>query len=132
MTEDEQHSTSIAGFTHGQLSYLQIPALDITTSARFYEQVFGWRVAPPDSGFEAPFLIGQWVTDRPPSPDAGPVGWIHVEDIRRTLQTAEGAGATLREGPITDGPRLLASFTDPAGNLVGLAQHGDHADRASG
>ncbi len=126
MTEDEQQSTSIPGLVHGQLCYLQIPAADITTSARFYERVFGWRVGPPESGFEAPVLIGQWITDRPPAPHAGPVAWIQVQDIPRTLEEAEGAGATLREGPIADGPRLLASLTDPAGNLVGIAQHGDH------
>ena len=127
MTEDEQRSTSIPGLTHGQLCYLQIPARDITTSARFYERVFGWRVAPPESGFEAPALIGQWITDRRPSLDAGPVAWIGVEDIGRTLEAAEQAGARLRDGPSADGPRLLASFVDPAGNLVGIAQHGDIA-----
>jgi uncharacterized glyoxalase superfamily protein PhnB/predicted enzyme related to lactoylglutathione lyase len=127
VAQDEQQSTSIPGLTHGQLCYLQIPALDITASARFYAEVFGWRVDPPASGFEAPGVIGQWITDRPPVPNAGPVGWIYVEDVRRTLQTAERAGASLRDGPSVDGPRLLASFTDPAGNLVGLAQHGDYA-----
>jgi uncharacterized glyoxalase superfamily protein PhnB len=113
---------SILGLQPGQLCYLQIPALDFTTSARFYERLFGWRVDPPEAGFEAPGLIGQWVTDRPPAPDAGPVGWIHVADVRRTLEAAEAAGATLREGPTPDGPRLLASFSDPAGNLVGIVQ----------
>jgi predicted enzyme related to lactoylglutathione lyase len=125
MTEDEQQSTSIPGLVHGQLCYLQIPALEITASARFYERVFGWEVDPPDSGFEAPSLIGQWITDRPPSPDAGPVGWILVDDLRGTLEQPEQAGATLRDAPSADGPRwLAASFSDPAGNLVGLAQHG--------
>ena len=66
--------TPIPGLAHGQLCYLQIPALEVTTSARFYERVFGWRVDPPESGFEAPGLIGQWITDRSPAPDAGPVG----------------------------------------------------------
>ena len=108
---------------HGQLCYLQIPAVDITTSARFYKRVFGWRVAPPQPGFEAPSLIGQWVSDRPPSPDAGPVLWLYVHDVRRTLQDAECAGATRLEAPSADGPRLLASFTDPAGNLIGVVQH---------
>jgi predicted enzyme related to lactoylglutathione lyase len=109
---------------HGQLSYLQIPALDITASARFYERVFGWRVDPPGSGFEAPLLIGQWILDRPPAPDAGPVGWIHVDDLERTLDAAQAAGGEVRDGPTADGPRRLASFTDPAGNLVGVAEHG--------
>src|SRR5690242_15741137 len=114
---------SILGLQPGQLCYLQIPALDVTTSARFYERLFGWEVDPPEAGFEAPGLIGQWITDRSPAPGAGPVGWIHVPDVRRTLKEAHSAGATGCEGPMPDGPRLLASFTDPAGNPVGIVQH---------
>jgi predicted enzyme related to lactoylglutathione lyase len=128
MSEPQEQSTSIPGLVRGQLCYLQIPALDITTSARFYERIFGWTVDPPDGGFEAPGLIGQWITDRPPAPDAGLVGWIHVPDVRHTLEGARAAGAELRDSPVPDGPRLLASFVDPAGNLIGIVQHGDHAD----
>jgi predicted enzyme related to lactoylglutathione lyase len=127
VNDPQEQATSIPGLERGQLCYLQIPALDITTSARFYERLFGWRVDPPEAGFEAPALIGQWVTDRAPAPDAGPVGWINVPDVRRTLEDAQAAGATAHEGPLPDGPRLLASFTDPAGNLVGIVQHGPHA-----
>jgi PhnB protein len=114
-------------FEHGQLVYLQIPAADITTSARFYERVFGWEigVGGPDSGFEAPGLIGQWITDRPPAPGAGPVMWIHVDDVAQTLAVAAEAGAAPQQEPTPDGPRLLASFSDPAGNLVGIVAHGD-------
>jgi len=111
----------------GQLCYLQIPADDVEISARFYERVFGWGVDPPDTGFEAPGLIGQWVTDRPASPGSGPVGWINVPDVRRTLTDAVEAGAIVRDEPMPDGPRLLASFLDPAANMVGIVQHGDHA-----
>ena len=110
-------------FAHGQLVYLQIPATDITASARFYASVLGWQIDPPESGFEAPGLIGQWITDRPAAPDAGAVMWIHVDDVAQTLADAERAGAVLRMGPTPDGPRLLASFSDPAGNLVGIAAH---------
>jgi PhnB protein len=111
-------------FEHGQPVYLQLPATDIATSARFYERVLGWRVDPPESGFEAPGLIGQWITDRQPSPEAGPVMWIHVNDVVQTLAEAENAGAVVRQGPTPDGPRVLASFSDPAGNVVGIAAHG--------
>jgi len=110
-------------FDHGQLVYLQLPATDITASARFYEQVLGWRVDPPASGFEAPGLIGQWIIDRAPAPDAGPVMWLHVDDVSDTLDAAQRAGATHRDGPTPDGPRTLGSFADPAGNLVGIAAH---------
>jgi PhnB protein len=111
-------------FAHGQLVYLQIPAADVTVSARFYERVLGWRVDPPESGFEAPGLIGQWITDRPSAPDAGPVMWIAVDDLARTLTEAARAGGALRQEPTPDGPRVLASFSDPAGNLVGIVAHG--------
>ena len=131
MSEREEQATSIPGLVRGQLCYLQIPALDITASARFYETVFGWQVDPPEAGFEAPGLIGQWITDRAPAPDAGPVGWIHVPDVRVTLGDALTAGGAVRDEPVPDGPRLLASFTDPAGNLVGVVQHGDHALRSA-
>src|SRR5690349_11820878 len=117
---------SILGLLRGQVCYLQIPALDITASARFYERLFGWAIDPPESGFEAPGLIGQWITDRSPAPEAGPVGWIHVPDVRHTLTEAARCGGTVCEGPIPDGPRLLASFTDPAGNLVGIVEHPGH------
>jgi uncharacterized glyoxalase superfamily protein PhnB len=131
MNESDEQATSIPGLIPGQVCYLQIPALDVTASARFYERVFGWRVDPPESGFEAPGLIGQWVTDRAPAPDAGPVGWIHVSDVARTLGVAGEAGGTPREGPIPDGPRLLASFADPAGNLIGVVQHAGNAAPAA-
>jgi uncharacterized glyoxalase superfamily protein PhnB len=127
VADREDQSTPIPGLAPGQLCYLQIPAVDVTVSAHFYARVFGWGVDSPEAGFEAPGLIGQWVTDRPPAPDAGPVGWIHVRDVPATLDLACDAGATVRDGPVPDGPRLLASFADPAGNLVGIVQHGDHA-----
>lgn len=115
---------------HGQLCYLQIPADDVEISARFYERVFGWSVEPPGAGFEAPGLIGQWITDRPASPESGPVGWITVADIKDALADAVAAGATVRDEPTPDGPRWLASFLDPAANLVGIVQHHDHAPPA--
>ncbi len=128
MTREDQPA---ARFAHGQLVYLQIPAIDIVTSARFYQRVLGWRVGADgsDSGFEAPGLIGQWITDRPAAPDAGPVMWIHVDDVARTLAAAQDAGGALRQEPTPDGPRLLASFSDPAGNLVGIAAHPGGAHR---
>jgi len=113
-------------FDHGQVVYLQIPAKDVATSARFYQRVLGWQIDPPESGFEAPGIIGQWVTDRPPAPDAGPLLWIHVSDVAETLAEAERAGAIPRQSPTPDGPRVLGSFSDPAGNLVGVAAHGRH------
>lgn len=61
---------------HGRLCYLQIPALDAMRSAVFYETVFGWRIERPYPSFEAPGLIGQWIEDRAPTQDLGPLLWL--------------------------------------------------------
>jgi uncharacterized protein len=109
---------------HGELVYLQIPAVDATTSARFYERLFAWKVDPPATGFEAPGLIGQWVTDRPPASEAGPVAWIAVTDIEHALELAVSAGGEAIDQPYPDGPRrVLATIRDPAGNLLGIVGH---------
>ena len=58
---------------HGQVCYLQVPTTDLAASARFYAAVLGWRTDPHEAGFEAPGVIGQFVTDRSPAPP--PAGW---------------------------------------------------------
>ncbi|HEU5002628.1 MAG TPA: VOC family protein [Actinomycetota bacterium] len=116
---------SIGPIAHGQLCYLQIPALDVARSAGFYRAVFSWHVSPPDTGFEAPGIIGQWVTDRPPSPAAGPLGWIFVAGMDPALRAVEDHGGTVVSPPEPDGPvRWLATVADPAGNVVGIVSHG--------
>ena len=57
--------------THGRIDYLQLPARDVARSEAFYAAVFGWSVE--NGSFEAPGTIGQWTTERTPSPDAGPL-----------------------------------------------------------
>lgn len=107
----------------GQLCYVQIPAVDLWRSAEFYELVFGWHIERPYPSFEAPMLIGQWVDDRPPAPDAGPLLWINVEHLDATLAMVAAEGGTVVAPPsLDDGVRLLATFRDPAGNTVGVVQ----------
>lgn len=128
MTDDGDRDDTTATFggrpAHGQLSYLQIPARDISASATFYGAVFGWKVEPPSAGFEAPVMIGQFVEDRPPSADAGVLLWIMVESLEDSLTAAEAHGGATLEAPMPDGPRRLAVARDPAGNAVGLVQLG--------
>jgi uncharacterized protein len=107
----------------GQLSYLQIPAINVQKSAEFYARVFGWHVDHPHPGFLAPGLIGQWVTDRPPTRDAGLLPWLNVDDIHEAMKLVRAHGGEVLEHPTPDGPdRLLATVRDPAGNVVGLVQ----------
>ncbi len=52
-----------------------------------------------------------------------PVAYWHVADIEAKLAEVIAAGATVKE-PARDvgGGRLVASFTDPDGNVLGLLQ----------
>lgn len=106
---------------HGQVGYLQLPALDLDRSRRFYEAVFGWRGSPGEPGFTAPDLIGQWVTDRQPSPAAGPLLWLTVADLGVALRRVAEHGGTVRDRPSLDqGARFLVEVDDPAGNRLGI------------
>jgi len=109
---------------HGQVCYLQMPAADADRAAAFYEAVFGWQTEHPYLDFVSPGLIGQWVAGRPPARDAGPVIWIHVDDLDAALASVTAHGGQVLEPPAPDGPtRTLATILDPEGNAVGLAAH---------
>ena len=108
--------------THGRIDYLQLPARDVARSAAFYAAVFGWSVE--NGSFEAPGMIGQWTTERTPSPDAGPLVWIRADNLFPTLHRVVEAGGRLCERPYRDGAeRWLVEVEDPAGNRIGVVVH---------
>lgn len=121
--EQERASTLV----HGQVCYVQIPATDTNRSAGFYAAAFGWDVDAHHRDFTvpgSPVLIGQWVADRPPARDVGPLLWIHVADMSAALACVAEHGGKVIKPPAPDGPaRVLATILDPAGNLMGLASH---------
>ncbi len=52
-----------------------------------------------------------------------PVAYWHVADIEAKLAEVTAAGATVKESPReVGGRRLVATFTDPDGNVLGLIQ----------
>ena len=106
----------------GQVVYLQLPAVDIAASAAFYEAVFGWSVDGDRGRFEAPGIIGEWTTDRPPATDAGPVVWILAEQLWPVLERIADHGGRVAGPPQPDnGERYLVECDDPAGNRIGVA-----------
>jgi predicted enzyme related to lactoylglutathione lyase len=102
------------------------PVSDLERAKPVYAALLG--VPPePDSayyvGFEA---AGQHVGLLPgggPQGYASPVPFWHVSDIEAKLAEVTAAGATVKE-PVHDvgGGRLVAAFTDPDGNVLGLIQ----------
>lgn len=106
---------------HGQLAYLQLPAADPDAAAAFYAEVFGWQTEPGSTGFTAPGLIGQWTADRAVEGAAGPLLWLWVDDLGRTLHQVVESGGRVRDRPQPDGDeRWLVEIDDPAGNRLGL------------
>jgi predicted enzyme related to lactoylglutathione lyase len=54
---------------------------------------------------------------------ASPVAYWHVPDIEAKLAEVTAAGAIVKESPRdVGGGRLVATFTDPDGNVLGLIQ----------
>jgi predicted enzyme related to lactoylglutathione lyase len=54
---------------------------------------------------------------------SGPVTYWHVSDIEGKLAEVTEAGGTVKESPRdVGGGRLVATFTDPDGNVLGLLQ----------
>lgn len=51
-----------------------------------------------------------------------PVAHIAVPDIKAAIQAAEQAGATLTSEPRDVGGGLIATVTDPDGNVLGMIQ----------
>lgn len=103
----------------GSIEYVQLPVHEREASAAFYRDVLGWETN--GDGFEAPNVIGQWVTDRPPTDDTGPLLWYSVDDLYRTLHAVVRTGGLVRQQPYLDqGKRRLVEVADPAGNRLGL------------
>jgi predicted enzyme related to lactoylglutathione lyase len=110
-----------------RLCYLEIPAVDPHASATFYEKVFGWDIRHRDTNrpsfaYPSGDVSGAFVAGRVISRDPGFLAYIWVDDIDQTLKQIEtnGGEAVLKPSFIsTDGTRI-ATFRDPAGNVVGL------------
>jgi predicted enzyme related to lactoylglutathione lyase len=112
----------------GKICYVQIPAIDVGCSADFYEAVFGWNIRRRNDG-EVAFddtvgeVSGTWVTGRPPSSAPGLLLYIMVESVERALEKIVEAGGEIVT-PITPQGEgeAFATFRDPGGNIVGVAQ----------
>ncbi|MGH3258315.1 MAG: VOC family protein [Streptosporangiaceae bacterium] len=102
------------------------PVTDLEKAKAVYTALLG---TPPQAdssyyvGYEA---AGQHIGLVPgggPQGMTSPVAYWQVPDIEAKLAEVTAAGATLKD-PVRDvgGGRLVASFTDPDGNVLGLVQ----------
>ena len=102
------------------------PVSDLEVAKKVYTALLG--VAPQaDSsyyvGYEAEGQHIGLVPNGGPQGMTAPVGYWHVPDIEAKLAEVTAAGASVNE-PAHDvgGGRLVATVTDPDGNVLGLLQ----------
>ena len=111
--------------TNGILTVLH-PVTDLAAATRVYTALLG--VAPQQDspyyvGFEAAGQHIGLVPNGGPQGMTSPVAYWHVPDIEAKLAEVTAAGATVRESPRdVGGGRLVATVTDPDGNVLGLLQ----------
>jgi len=111
---------------HGKICYLEIPANRAEDAARFYSEIFDWKVRQRGDGNlafdDSGGVSGTWVKEGDHTPDERTRVYIMVDDITRALlQIVDRGGKILT--PRTDigqGMGLFAAFTDPVGNEFGL------------
>ena len=114
---------------HGHVSYLEIPAAEIEQSAAFYEAVFDWQIQRRDDG-NASFddrsgdLIGRWVACRAASREPGILPFIYVDRIDDIVARIATQGGQIVTAPYAEGDLWVATFRDPAGNVMGIWQAG--------
>ena len=102
------------------------PVSDLATARSVYAALLG---VPPQTdesyyvGFEAAGQHIGLVPSGGPQTMTSPVAYWHVPDIEAKLAEVTAAGATVKE-PAHDvgGGRLVATITDPDGNVLGLLQ----------
>lgn len=114
---------------HGHLSYLEIPAIDVNRSAAFYEAIFSWQIEGLDTGHpkfddRSGDLIGRWVCGRVVSREPGLLPYIYVDDIDDIVERIVRHGGAITKPPYPEGNLWVATFRDPAGNVLGIWQAG--------
>ena len=99
------------------------PVSDLEKAKTVYTALLGMEPksdAPYYVGYEAE---GQQIGLVPNSTMTSPVAFWHVADIEAKLAEVTAAGAAVKESPRdVGGGRLVATVTDPDGNVLGLLQ----------
>ena len=102
------------------------PVSDMEKSKAVYTALLGVPPMADESYYVGFETAGQHIGLVPGSGQQGmtsPVAYWQVPDIEAKLAEVTAAGATVKEPPRNvGGSRLVATFTDPDGNVLGLVQ----------
>jgi len=104
------------------------PVKDLAQAKELFGKLLG--VAPyADAAYYVGFKVADQEIGLSPAPYGhsegmtGPISYLHVDDIRTSLQLILDAGGKEQQ-PVKDvgGGRLIAVATDAEGNVIGLIQ----------
>ena len=113
--------------SHGKICYLEIPAVDVARSVRFYRGVFRWKVRRRGDGRtafdDAGYVSGAWVLGRPASRKAGALLYVNVDNVAKSVKAVVRHGGKIVQPLGVDAPEITARFADPAGNVFALYQN---------
>jgi predicted enzyme related to lactoylglutathione lyase len=102
------------------------PVTDLAAAKAVYTALLGIEPQADSDYYVGYTVAGQQIGLVPgggPQGMTSPIAYWHVSDIEAKLAEVTAAGATVEEQPHdVGGGRLVASFSDPDGNVLGLIQ----------
>jgi predicted enzyme related to lactoylglutathione lyase len=102
------------------------PVSDLARAKAVYTALLGVEPQADAAYYVGYDVAGQHIGLVPnggPQAMTSPVAYWHVSDIEAKLAEVTAAGATVRESAHdVGGGRLVATFTDPDGNVLGVLQ----------
>jgi predicted enzyme related to lactoylglutathione lyase len=114
-------------YGNGKICYIEIPAADVNASAKFYHKTFGWNIRQRGDGATAfddavGEVSGTWVLGRKPMTEVSLLFYIMVDNMHSTVDAVVANGGKIVEPVGMFGKEIVAWFSDPAGNIIGLYQ----------
>jgi predicted enzyme related to lactoylglutathione lyase len=99
------------------------PVTDLEKAKPVYTALLGVEPTADSSYYVGYDSAGQHIGLVPNSDMTSPVAYWHVADIEAKLAEVTAAGGTVKDAPRDVGNgRLVATFTDPDGNVLGVLQ----------
>jgi len=117
----------------GKICYIEIPATDVKVSAKFFSRAFGWQTRQRSDGSTAfddtvNEVSGTWVLGRTIATQPGLMVYIMVASAARAIEAVRSAGGEIVQQVDPHAREAVATFRDPAGNLLGIYQQPGLAD----
>jgi predicted enzyme related to lactoylglutathione lyase len=115
----------------GSACWIDLGVADTTRAAAFYEELFGWDIAPPDgSGYRLASSEGHLVAALGPAEDPGVPYWtvyLRTNDAAATAAAVQAGGGTVVAPSAQVGDAgVAATVRDPAGAAFALWQPLSH------